>query len=222
MGIWSHFGDQRMAMWPRQHRRSQVNKSQKGVILPLYFPKKHPCTWSVRSNLVHLGEIRKTRWSCIKSSLLDVGYIYGTSGSKLAKSSNTFHFYWPSGFLSLDSAFLLFQQFVAGTNSLGRLPPIFVTGNLPFPGLDAQQEMHRFGKDPGLQPKKHRTLSRNPIPISHPLENPQRIYQLDTHNFDQPHLQPFSKSLEAGTSHLFGRRVHLPGDVHRGNLNQLQ
>jgi hypothetical protein len=44
------------------------------------------------------------------------GYIYReTSGSKLAKSSNTFHFYWPSGFLSLDSAFLLFeaQQFVA-------------------------------------------------------------------------------------------------------------
>ena len=72
--------------------------------------------WGVRSNLVHLGEIRKTRCSCIKSCLLDVGYIYrGTSGSKLAKSSNTFHFYWPSGFLSLDSAFLLFeaQQFVA-------------------------------------------------------------------------------------------------------------
>ena len=42
--------------------------------------------WGVRSNLVHLGEIRKTRCSCIKSCLLDVGYIYrGTSGSKLCK-----------------------------------------------------------------------------------------------------------------------------------------
>lgn len=107
---------------------------------------------------------------------------------------------------------------------LGRLPPIFVTGNLPFPGCaTGDAPLKTTVKIQDFNPKKtHRRLSRNPIPISHPLENPQLIYQLDTHNFDQPHLQPFSKSLEAGTSHLFGRRVHLPGDVHRGYLNQLQ
>ena len=107
------------------------------------------------------------------------GYIYReTSGSKLAKSSNTFHFYWPSGFLSLDSAFfVVWSSAVCCWTLSWSITPNSCNWKSAIPSdWMCNRRCNVFnGRDPGLQPKKKSNAVEIPFPFLTPWKSPTNL-----------------------------------------------